>query len=362
MRIKIALGLLATGMCTSVALAAPSSMVQMRAGSVAVENVVESTPASNTGGGKNWLTKWWGKPSAKPAAVAVAPVAPPTYQPAAPPSAAYPAGMTPARLPALSASHTSPTAPGASSAVTTSVDQVLAQAQAAEGHGQVDLARQMLTQCISQNPSNCLARRRLGHLEDRAGRLAEAEQHYRQAIGCNPTSAAAVNDLGLCLARQGRLDQSLATFQQAITMRPEKPLYRNNVATVLVQLGQIDDALDHLNACNEPAVASYNLGHLLLKADKPIEAAEQFRQALAIDATLIPAQSALQRLDVSAPANFAQMTPPQMMPAADVDADDSPSDWSDTPTMPPRVAAAPMAAEPAPAGAFPRLLPPVIER
>ncbi|MEO1495728.1 MAG: tetratricopeptide repeat protein [Planctomycetota bacterium] len=390
MRIQLISGAAALAVLATMADAAPTSMVQARQ----QPGTTVGTPESGSGG-MGWLTKWWRKPTNNPGPVVVEQVAPPSYQ--APTqhhatvhqhTSGYPvAGQPVAGQPVIAqpvvrqpvvggsvgsmspmAARGMPTNSGlpmlpAAVAAPTSVDDTITQAQAAEGRGQIDEARRLLAACAAANPTTGLVRRRLGHLEDRAGRLSEAEVQYRQAIACDPTSAAAINDLGLCLARQGRFDQSLATFQQAIMMRPDKPLYRNNIATVFVQLGRFDEALENLSGAYGPAVARYNLGQLMLKADRTAEAAEQFQQALAIDATMLPARSALERLGV--PKSPTLAVAPAMTPAEP--AYEAPTEgWPSQPVTDPRLAAAPMAAPasvaPAADGEFPRLLPPVIER
>ncbi|TWT48568.1 tetratricopeptide repeat protein [Botrimarina hoheduenensis] len=355
MRIILTIGLLAS--LTGPVTAAPASLLQSSS-----DNQNAAGTASSAPGRFGWLTKWFG--GSDTAAVPGAVVAPqPSFA-----SQGYPGGFSASTPVATTQLPYVPQSPS-SSLSANDLQGMLSAAEAAEGRGQLDAARQILTQCAAAHPGSAQPHRRLGHLEDRAGRLADAERHYRQAIGCDPSSGAAMNDLGLCLARQGRFEASADAFRQAIMLRPDKALYRNNIATVLVQIGKTDEALANLQASYDPAIASYNLGQLLVKAERPAEAAEQFQRALAEDATLIPARQALAKLPTSFAPQLAESEPSY----TELVTQQSESTYAGVPEFmrpqseyepaTPPASSARVANAVAPATAdFPRLLPPVIER
>lgn len=363
MRIHLTAAIAATMSLAPIgALAAPTSMIHTLPAT--------SAQSASTGSGPfSWATKWFReKPADGPAAGPIAGQAPtathglPTDAIAYQPPSSAPLGRqavavaTPA---AATAAHAAaqPAAMNnawhgfsASPAPRTPISQVTAGIGGPGGEG-------------ATPADDARALREQGHANDRAGDLAAAELLYRQAIAADPTSAAAVNDLGLCLARQGKLEPSAAVLHQAIMMRPDKQLYRNNMATVLVELGRTDEALAQLNTVCEPATAHYNVGQLLVRGGKPLEAQTQFEQAIAVDPSLAPAHEALAKLTIpasgAAPAQAIAAQRPE--PLAVAQAAPAPVEA----TMPVEPATpdeddqvAPLSGPPS----FPRLLPPVLSR
>ena len=238
---------------------------------------------------------------------------------------------------------------------------IVDRSQSLETSGQVDQARQALIEHLTKFSYDVRAIRALGHLEDRAGNLSQAELHYRQALGADPTQASSLNDLGLCLARQGRLDEAKVALKDAIQVNPKKELYRNNLAAVLIELDQNNEALTELQAVYSPATASYNLGQLLARSGRSQQSAELYKLALKIDPTYEPASRALckDQAPVSPAAASAENESvtteslPDITPITESSLADSQQEPKATETEMPEMAGAP---------SFPRLLPPVIER
>lgn len=180
-------------------------------------------------------------------------------------------------------------------------DLVLSMAQVREAQGQPEVARQMYQQAIASFPRESKCFREAGHFEDRQGNLAEAETYYRRALLVAPQDTAAINDLALCLARQGKLDESAAHLQHAIQINPQKSLFRNNLATVLMELGDQQGAMQQLLAAHPPAIAYYNMGHLLERGGQVDTAAGHYAEAARIDPNLTQARDAFARLTSSPP-------------------------------------------------------------
>jgi Tfp pilus assembly protein PilF len=174
-----------------------------------------------------------------------------------------------------------------------SPDLLIATAQLCERQGQIEQARHHYSRALAIAPTNIDALLGAARMEDRLGKLDVAEQLYRRAVATNPRNTRALNDLALCLARQGQVAESAQLLERAIQIQPEKPLYRNNIATVLVELDRDREALAHLSAVHGPAVANYNLGHLLTKRGRGDEAASYFLAAAEIDPRFGQAQAAL---------------------------------------------------------------------
>lgn len=187
-------------------------------------------------------------------------------------------------------------------------------AQLAERQGNIAEARAQFQQALSKWPKDVEVLRAAARMEDRLGRLDVAEGLYQRAVAADPQHAGAHNDLGLCLARQGKFSASIHEIEQAIHLQPDKALYRNNAATVLVEMKQDQRALAHLSAVHGPAVASYNLGQLLVQRGRLYDAAEHFHAALAMDPTMEPARVALAQIISSAVKPTAQS--PAVVPSS----------------------------------------------
>lgn len=172
-------------------------------------------------------------------------------------------------------------------------------ARLAESRGNLDGAVQQYRRAIEAAPKNTLTLLSLARLYDRQENIDEAVKLYQRAIQIDDRNVTAHNDLGLCLARHGNLELSLAELAKAVSLQPDKQLYRNNLATVLAQAGRYDEALSQLTTAHGPAVAHYNLGHLLKQQGKLPLAAEHFRQAVELDPQLAPAQKMLRRLEAT---------------------------------------------------------------
>jgi len=121
----------------------------------------------------------------------------------------------------------------------------------------------------------------------RAGRLDDAETHYRAALSAKP-NAETYNGLGYVLAHTGRLDEAIAEYRKAIESDPKyAPAYTNLAETFAAQ-GNLDEAVSYYrrSLAQRPSAVVYNeLGVVLRKLGKTDEAADEFRNALAMDAT-----------------------------------------------------------------------------
>ena len=118
-----------------------------------------------------------------------------------------------------------------------------------------------------------------------AGDLATAEAHYRKALPGRPT-AETHNGLGYVLGREGRLDGAIAEYRKAIEIDPKFTPAYNNLAEALVAQGDLEQAVQYYRAslAEHPSAAVYNaLGIVLRRLGRTDEAAEQFRNAQAVD-------------------------------------------------------------------------------
>ncbi len=171
-----------------------------------------------------------------------------------------------------------------------SVDLLVAAAEVSEKSGAIEQARRQYQDALAAHPNHAGALLAAAHMEDRQGRLRIAEQLYRRLVEANSKDPTAFNDLGLCLARQGRLEESAEALHIAVALQPAKQRYRNNLATVFVEMHRDQEALQQLTAVHGPAIAHFNLGHLLARRGRPQDTAAPLATVSRADARMTQAQ------------------------------------------------------------------------
>jgi len=103
------------------------------------------------------------------------------------------------------------------------------------------------------------------------GDFAAAADWFTRAVELSPRHAEARQNLASALAGQGKLDEAIAVFQDALRLQPDYEAARVNLAAARVQRQAWIDASMH-----------YDAGAALLKQQRPQEAIEEFRKALAL--------------------------------------------------------------------------------
>lgn len=190
------------------------------------------------------------------------------------------------------------------------VDLFVAAAEVSEKSGQIDQARHQYQYALSLSPDDAGALLTAAHMEDRQGNLRVAEHLYRRLVDVNPKDPTGFNDLGLCLARQGRLAESAEAIHLAVVLEPGKQRYRNNLATVFVEMHRDQEALQQLTAVHGPAIARFNLGHLLARRGRTEDAAAYFATVQNMDPGLAQAQSPATTLATAQPGIASSPTVP----------------------------------------------------
>jgi tetratricopeptide (TPR) repeat protein len=117
------------------------------------------------------------------------------------------------------------------------------------------------------------------------GRVDEASAHYRAAIRDDPGYAFAYTSYGVLLASRGRLDDAIAAHRRALAVDPSLMEAHANLAAALEDLGREDEAIreyDEALRLRPSAEVYNNLGLLSLKHERPADAVEMFRRALAL--------------------------------------------------------------------------------
>ncbi|MBD2101864.1 tetratricopeptide repeat protein [Leptolyngbya sp. FACHB-261] len=109
------------------------------------------------------------------------------------------------------------------------VDQLLAQAQAANDRL---TALGLLQQAVTQAPNHLQARLELGRNCRKLGRMSEAIAAFEQACRCAPNDAEAHRSLGLLLLGQGQLERAEAHLRRTLALDPEDQEARRNLLVI----------------------------------------------------------------------------------------------------------------------------------
>ncbi|QDV81879.1 tetratricopeptide repeat protein [Planctomycetes bacterium TBK1r] len=146
--------------------------------------------------------------------------------------------------------------------------------------GDLQRARQMLSQLVSVDPNNADTRNNFGVFLLELGQLEQAEEQFQHALRINPGSEQASMNLANCWVRQNRLhdaeqiyddlvrrngdnldvlgnlgecyrrqckwEQSLELLQRVVRARPGDVVSKLTLARTLVNLGRLDEAAERL--------------------------------------------------------------------------------------------------------------------
>jgi len=191
-----------------------------------------------------------------------------------------------------------------------------------------ELEEALLRHRLAKNPRDFTANLNLGAVLLSRLNAPAAIAALETAAAANPASLEAHNMLGLALARVGRTHEAIAQYQMALKLKPNSASARFNLANAQIKAGDLDAAIDNLHQVlaafpNDPqptarleealaqrasqlaaqqqwaqAEARYrelvervpglaglrnDLAEVLMREGRNSEAAEQYRQALAID-------------------------------------------------------------------------------
>jgi O-antigen biosynthesis protein len=122
-------------------------------------------------------------------------------------------------------------------------------AQAAEGRGQLGVAREALEQAVSAAPEDIEPLRALCRFLFGQGDLHTAEQALHKLLVLEPDDGAAHTNLGVLYLRGGKTAQAVAAFRASVRVRPNCAVTWDQLAVALEALGQTGEAA----ACREQA-------------------------------------------------------------------------------------------------------------
>jgi tetratricopeptide (TPR) repeat protein len=141
--------------------------------------------------------------------------------------------------------------------------------------------------------------RRVAALYARTGNMEAARLEYLAALQEQPRDADLLNDVGYCyyLSRDGKNAENY--LRSALAANPNHQRAWVNLGKVLVLLNRTDESCAAFGRVVSPAEASANVGILLAKEGKIIEARQALNRALMQQPDLQSARAMLAQLDAA---------------------------------------------------------------
>lgn len=127
---------------------------------------------------------------------------------------------------------------------------------------------------------------RAGMANENTGDHKGAEKAFRRGLELAPQDAELLNALGWTLFQDGRPEEAVAEYKRALATKADQPKAHNNLALVLVELGKLDEAADHFrqSLAIEPKAEIYSdLGFVLARLGQSDDAFANYQKALALD-------------------------------------------------------------------------------
>ena len=114
---------------------------------------------------------------------------------------------------------------------------------AAFERGDEATARTIFQQVLTIYPKDVKANTYLGIIADRAGQLAEAEHYFAVAAGTDPRSASAHNNYGAILLKRNRPKEAASEFEASLRLDKDQPNALVNLAQLRFAAGGRNDLL-----------------------------------------------------------------------------------------------------------------------
>jgi protein O-GlcNAc transferase len=183
-----------------------------------------------------------------------------------------------------------PVAPAA-----TSIDTLMAQAQALHRGGRIAQAEPVYREVLRRAPKHFDALHSLGMLAFQAGHPQASADLMAQALAVDASNAEAHGNLGFALHTLRRHAEALASFDRALALKPDLLEALNNRGNTLSALGRHDDALasfDRALALRPDYVeAAYNRGNALHAAGRFDAALASYDQVIAVRSDIAQAHN-----------------------------------------------------------------------
>ena len=170
------------------------------------------------------------------------------------------------------------------------ISPLFIQAQEALDRNDYDSAIPLLQKIIVERPDEPLPHFELGYAYSRLKRNDEATAEYRRAIALDPTLVAAHLNLGIVLLGSDPA-AALESFRRAATLAPDQARPHYLAGEALERGGKLPDAITEYNAglavAPRDQALKFALAKALLSAGHAPEAESQFREAIALDRSVV---------------------------------------------------------------------------
>jgi tetratricopeptide (TPR) repeat protein len=158
-------------------------------------------------------------------------------------------------------------------------------------------------QAVSLNPHLALSHAARACALEASGLVWEAEMESRQAVALAPTDPNRHSDLAGIVGRAGRFGEALDITGRGLSLNPQHLPSLHCRAMALVSLGRVDEAQDLLTSAllEDPDLAQLHasIGLMLEDRGDTVRAADEFREAVRLDNSVMAAHDGLHRISSS---------------------------------------------------------------
>jgi tetratricopeptide (TPR) repeat protein len=139
---------------------------------------------------------------------------------------------------------------------------------------------------VKENPSRAIQLLEEGNQHYEAKHYSEAAAIYRRATEIEPASFSAWFNLGVALVAEEKYEPARAAFHKAQLLRPDAPRVYEYLGMTSEALSENAEAVNAYNSAlklnGKSLIANNNLGHVLLRQGRYVEAEAYLQQALSI--------------------------------------------------------------------------------
>jgi len=157
-----------------------------------------------------------------------------------------------------------------------------------DGTGQYEKAAEQLQQAVQLDPTNDRAYTTLAGVYQHLNQPDKAEETYQRAINVRPQYWRGYSFLGAFYQSQAQYEKSVAMWRRATELAPDSYRAFNGMGAALLYLGKDDEATPAFerSIALRPNYNAYsNMAVALFRLRRYTQAAGNFRQALALDAS-----------------------------------------------------------------------------
>jgi tetratricopeptide (TPR) repeat protein len=172
-------------------------------------------------------------------------------------------------------------------------DDLYKRGQEAAARGELDIAREQLTQALQVDDTDMQAHNLLGFVLGQQGDMASALVHLERAVALRPDFAEAHYNLGVALWYSGSKNRAVSELRESVRLDPAAGASYAFLGTSLRETGELEEAQRNLQcavALLPPMPATYiDLGIVYLRMGDLDKALGQFEAGLNASSSPLPA-------------------------------------------------------------------------